>query len=323
MLTKELRNNLEEAYHDGDIIIFNGKDIEYSTGDVNRYTFMRSSAKPVQLIATLIHNLDIKFGLNDAEIAVMTASHRAEKCHIEALNSIIEKTKLNEEEMIVKPTYPLGEDSYIEALKNNDKRKIYHNCSGKHLNLMLLQRYLTGSTHGYELSTSESFQEIMTNMKYLLNTDDIKLGTDGCGVPVFYVKLLDIAKLYYHLANPETIKDESIKKAVIKINNAVHKYPFNIAGKNRICSLLNHDPEIFAKGGAKGTYAFGMKNPNLGIAIKVLDGSEEPWGIICKEIVKRYKITSKSLPLLENTFKSEIYNDNGIEIGNHITCFKF
>ena len=61
----------------------------------------------------------------------------------------------------------------------------------------------------------------------------------------------------------------------------MNAYPNMIASHGFICSELLRDTNIVAKGGAKGFYAFGLKEERIAFALKVIDGSEAPWPIIC------------------------------------------
>ena len=101
LLVEEYRGDLLECVHRGHICVV-GEDGEviYSIGDPDFITYMRSSAKPIQVLPLLVRNLDSKFNLNDKEITVMAASHRAQPWHVEAIEGIMNKTGIGEESLI-------------------------------------------------------------------------------------------------------------------------------------------------------------------------------------------------------------------------------
>ncbi|MDO5716332.1 MAG: asparaginase [Tissierellia bacterium] len=321
MLTIEKRNHLQEATHQGHIAVVGPKGLVASYGDPHYATFMRSSAKPVQVLPTLLAGLDKTYDLGPEEISIMSASHMGEPFHIETLLGIMEKTGLKEEDLLMKPTYPGAPYAREEAIRQGGKRKLYHNCSGKHLNLLLYHREKTGTTEGYYETSSPVFQAISEYLKRLSSTPKIETGVDGCGVPVFYVPIFHQAKLFLQLTNPELVEDALLSQAIEKVFSSVHAYPKHISGTDKICSIINEDPELFAKGGAKGIYCFGMKNPALGFAVKVEDGTADSWPQVVKELLRIYKPSSPTIAKLDHLFPSQITNDNDRVIGEHVTDF--
>ena len=64
----------------------------------------------------------------------MASSHRSEPEHIQVLEHLAQKIGLGEECLICAPSYPLNEESRNNWLRaQGEKRRILHNCSGKHL----------------------------------------------------------------------------------------------------------------------------------------------------------------------------------------------
>lgn len=327
ILVKEYRGDIVECIHRGYICIVgdDGK-VKCSIGDDNFVTYMRSSAKPIQAIPLIKRNIAEKYKLNDKELTVMTGSHRAEPFHVEALEGIMKKVGIEESELICLPAYPLGVKAKEDILRNNgEKRRIYHNCSGKHLGLLTLCRELKCDTKTYWDKDNEAQKEIL---KYISNLSDYKedkviIGTDGCGVPVFGMPMKNLATIYVKMACPDLIKDEDTRTAVKKITTLMNENYEMVSGTNLICSVLLQDKNIVAKGGAKGVYCFGLKKERLGIAIKVLDGSEEEWPLIVSEILTQIGYENKeTIERLNNVFPKVIVNDNEKIVGYSETEFK-
>ena len=327
ILVKEYRGDIVECIHKGYICIVgdDGK-VKCSIGDDNFVTYMRSSAKPIQAIPLIKRNIDEKYKLNDKELTVMTGSHRAEPFHVEALEGIMKKVGIEESELICLPTYPLGVKAKEDILRNNgEKRRIYHNCSGKHLGLLTLCRELKCDTKTYWDKDNEAQKEILKYISNLSNykEDKVLIGTDGCGVPVFGMPMKNLATIYMKMACPDLIKDEDTRTAVKKITTLMNENYEMVSGTNLICSVLLQDKNIIAKGGAKGVYCFGLKKERLGIAIKVLDGSEEEWPLIVSEILTQIGYENKeTIERLNNVFPKVIVNDNEKIVGYSETEFK-
>lgn len=327
ILVEEYRGGILECEHRGHIcIISTSGNVKYYAGDANFVTFLRSSAKPIQAIPLVKRGIEEKFDLTEKETTIFTASHRAEDFHVEALESIMKKVGVDEEELVCLPAWPLNNEVKEGLLKENKgKRRVYHNCSGKHLNILTLCKALNfNSTDYYEISNPAQ-QEILKHISLMADypMGDIKIGVDGCGVPVFAMPIKNLAKIYLKLACPNLIDDIPVREAVKKITRIMNENPKMVSGTNLICSILNEDKNIVAKGGAKGTYCFGLKEEGLGIAIKVMDGSEEPWPCIVAAILEKINYKNKqTIEKLYEKFPLNIKNDNNRIVGHSKAVFE-
>ncbi|MDT3427590.1 L-asparaginase II [Paenibacillus forsythiae] len=326
VLVKEYRANLMECAHSGHIAMVgeNGVLKGYA-GDPGFVSFTRSSAKPLQAIPGIRGGIEGKYGLTAAEIALMTASHRGESYHLRTLESMAAKTGITEGCLICASSYPLDEASREEAIRSLGKRKLYHNCSGKHLGLLSYSKSKALPLEGYAQPEHPVQQEILQTVAYMagLAPKDIALGTDGCGLPVFALPLTGLAHAYLKLACPELIDDPGTREAVKVITSAMHAHPEMVAGHGRLDSLLLEDGNIVAKGGFKGVYCFGLRSERLGFAFKVLDGSEEEWGLIVRSILEQIGYANRSLlTRLAAAFPDAIENDEGMRVGYAETVFK-
>ncbi|MEG2935859.1 MAG: asparaginase, partial [Clostridium sp.] len=87
--------------------------------------------------------------------------------------------------------------------------------------------------------------------------------------------------------------------------------------------LLNEDPNIVAKGGAKGVYCFGLKEERLGISIKIIDGSEDEWPIIVATILEQLNYKNKeTIQRLRRVYPNTVINDNKKNVGESKVVFK-
>ncbi len=327
ILVEEYRGELLECVHRGYICCVNEDgQVVYSIGDPGFVTFMRSSAKPIQAIPLIKRGIDTKYNLSDKEITVMTGSHRAELFHVTALESIMDKVKIDEDELICLPTYPLSMNAKEEILRNGgEKRRIYHNCSGKHMGILTLCTDMNCDKREYWNINSPAQQEILSHISMMSEypREQIKIGTDGCGVPVFAMPMKNLAMAYMKMACPDTIGDEITRDAVIKLTKLMNENYEMVSGTDLICSLLLMDDNIVAKGGAKGVYCFGLRDERLGFSIKIIDGSEEEWPLIVASILEQINYKNKdTIDRLKRVFPRVIVNDNNKEVGESIVRFK-
>lgn len=326
ILVEEYRGSLLECVHRGYICITGEEGMVInSIGDPEFITYMRSSAKPIQVLPILEAGIEKQYNLTDKEITVMAASHRAESWHVEAIEGIMKKTGITEEELICLPTYPLSlaaRESIISS--GGGPRRIYHNCSGKHMGILTLCTAIGCDKSEYYDINSAAQQEILDHVAYISEypKEKIIIGIDGCGVPVFGMPMRYLANAYRRLACPDTIDNVTTREAVIKLSRLMNENHEMISGTNLICTLLNEDNNIIAKGGAKGVYCFGLKAERLGISIKVIDGSEDEWPIIVASILEQIDYKNKeTIARLRKIYPNTVVNDNNKIVGESKVVF--
>src|SRR5690625_1853495 len=151
-IAEEYRGGNLENKHEGAMCILdeNGKVI-YSKGDVeNNPIFYRSAMKPIQAIAAFDTDIEEKYSLTREEMALFSASQRGENYHQKSLDSLIKKLGIKEDLLICGESYPLNEQPKIRYIcEGKRKRKLLHNCSGKHLGFLAYSREMGESTKDY------------------------------------------------------------------------------------------------------------------------------------------------------------------------------
>ncbi|MBQ7929950.1 MAG: asparaginase, partial [Clostridia bacterium] len=276
LLTIETRGQLTENRHYGCICVVDENGVAASSGAYQDNYFFRSSSKPIQALPVLLLGLDKEYGLSDAEYAIMAGSNAAEDYCTEVVLSLMEKAGITEDDLIMNPKYPSHEPTKERIIaEGGPRRKVYHGCTPKHIGLMLVQRKLTGNVKGYHLIDSAAQRLVRYTISLFTDTpyEDIRIGIDGCGVPVFGVPGDAMAKSYLRMAAPDLIPEKSYRDAAARMAGLMNQYSHLIRGRDYICSLLNTDSNIVAKGGAAGVYAFGLKRQRLGVMFKLYDGT--------------------------------------------------
>jgi L-asparaginase II len=326
VLVRELRGNVVENVHRGHIVgVDESGQALYAVGDAAHLTFLRSSGKPIQALPAIMSGIDVKFELSDREFSLLAASHRGEDFHVEALDSMKRKLGLTDDHLLCSPTYPLNSAARDELLKSGSKqRRMYHNCSGKHLGMMALCLSKGYALEGYYEPDHPVQQEILQAMSVITGCklEDIGRGVDGCGVPVFAMPLNNLAHAFLKLACPDLIEDTQMRQAVVKITSVMNAYPEMISGTDAICTQLLMDPNIVAKGGAQGVYCFGLRQERLGFALKVMDGSSDEWPLIIASILEQVGYSNKeTIDRLYRIAHQEVVNDNQRIVGRNEACF--
>ncbi|WP_308638078.1 asparaginase [Paenibacillus silvisoli] len=326
ILVNEYRGGYVENIHSGHICGVDANGIRYGAGNVQHLTFLRSSGKPIQALPALVHGADEAFGLTEKETAIMAGSHWSETFHVAELESMMGKLGINEEQLICSPTYPLNEGAKYELMKaGSPKRRIYHNCSGKHLGILSLCKHKGYDVAGYTDTDHPAQKEIAATLAYLASmpVEEVVTGVDGCGCPVFAIPLDRLATAYLKLARPELIEDAAVRKAAVRITTLMTSHPEMVGGTGQICSIFLQDDNIVAKGGAKGVYCFGLREEGLGFAFKVLDGSQEEWPLIIASILEQIGYSRQdTIDRLRALAPADMLNDNGVVAGRNEAVFQ-
>jgi L-asparaginase II len=106
---------------------------------------------------------------------------------------------------------------------------------------------------------------------------EVRVGVDGCGVPVHGLPLRAMATIYARLATPERLGDleESARRSVA----AMIARPYLVAGRNRVdTAVMEACPGVAVKAGAEGMICAAVPEAGLGVALKVRDGSARASG---------------------------------------------
>ena len=141
----------------------------------------RSSAKPIQALLLARARPD----LDDREIAIACASHRAEPAQIEAVRSLLAKAPATEDDL------ECGEQD------GRAPGAIHHNCSGKHAGFLAVCRARGWETAGYRLAEHPLQQELHEEVARAaeLGPSEIPTAVDGCGVVTFALSLERMARV--------------------------------------------------------------------------------------------------------------------------------
>ncbi|HEY0827902.1 MAG TPA: asparaginase, partial [Bacilli bacterium] len=151
-----------------------------------------------------------------------------------------------------------------------------------------------------------------------MNTmDEIHLGTDGCGVPVFGMPIRQLALAYAHLGAPVKLSSKRAE-ACNRIRNCITKHPFYLAGTGRFDTRLIEVTQgrIIGKMGAEGIFALTVPEKSLGMVIKIDDGSQRAvYPVVVEALVQLNLLSSSELNQLAPFHIPLIHNWNGLPVG--------
>ncbi len=304
------RGSFIESIHRGDIVGVDANgDVLFQYGNPYKRTFWRSSAKPFQIIPLVESGGIEAFDLSTKELALMTASHGGEEEHLRILASILKKIGKTVDDLDCGVARPMFEGEYRRLLAENIPFTQGNNpCSGKHSGMLALGVYKSIDLHDY-IMVDHPIQQIM--LKYIaeiteLETDQIDVAIDGCGVPVFGMPIYNMALAYTKLSGPFDLESRR-GQALSMISHAMTHEPYYVAGTKRLDTILMEETKgkVLAKLGAESVYCMSIRSKGVGIAMKMEDGSYRALDSVVPNLLLKlgyiddaeYKAINERLPL--------------------------
>jgi L-asparaginase II len=161
---------------------------------------------------------------------------------------------------------------------------LHNNCSGKHAGMLALALHLGAPTATYDHADNPvqlAIQEIIARFSGVAS-GDLRVGVDGCGVPVFGLSVHAMALMYGRLIAPPADLDEFTRAACQRIVAAMTDYPEIIGGTtDRLDTEMMRAAKgrLISKVGAEGVYTVGVLPcaewpTGLGLALKIEDGDD-------------------------------------------------
>ena len=285
-LVEVTRGAITESRHRGHVVAVepDGRIVAH-LGAPETVTFLRSSAKPHQAIPLITSGAADRFGFSEKEIALACASHSGEPMHTEVVASMLKKIGLRPEALKCGTHEPFSPEETKKLREGGEAPNVLqNNCSGKHAGMLALAIHLGAPTENY-YEASHPVQlaiGIIVSQFSDIAIEDISVGIDGCGVPVFGVTVKAMALMYARLVSPPNDLDEQTKAACGRIVSAMTTYPELIGGStDRLDTEMMRAAKgrLISKVGAEGVYTVGVLPCDdwprgFGLALKIEDGDD-------------------------------------------------
>ncbi len=284
------RGQLVESIHYGSIAVVDSRGkLIASYGDPQTVAFLRSSAKPFQVLPFVERGGVEYFQFTPRELSLSCASHEGSDMHVQAVIALQKKIGVEESHLQCGAHMPGNVDEFKSLIIHNRQPRTNHNnCSGKHTAMLAhakmralpLENYLD-INHPVQQDILASFAEMC-----LLSVDQIQLGIDGCSAPNFAVPLYNAAYAMARLCDPNELGDTRAS-ACHKITSAMSSYPEMVSGYGEFDEQLMKvgEGKIVCKRGAEGYQIVGVlpgvlspESPGIGITVKVSDGDASRLG---------------------------------------------
>ena len=333
ILAKVIRGETVESIHRGHLLIIDGDGQEIvNFGDAETVAFIRSSAKPFQVLPFLLSGGAQRFGFLEAEIALACASHSGEKIHTTIAERMLRKIGLAESDLRCGAHLPFNEQRAEEMIRAGEQpTQLHNNCSGKHAAMLAFALVAGADIKTYDLIENPIQQAILETVAEFTETpkNEIPLAVDGCAAPNFALSVRAMAKGFLKLVFPPDDFDDERREACRRVVTAMMNYPELVGGTERLDTLLMTAArgKFISKIGAEGVWLCGVPpspkwTKGLGIAMKIDDGDDKrARAVIAVDVLRRLGIFDAGK--LKNYSPLPIKNRRGDAVGRVEASFEF
>jgi L-asparaginase II len=276
------RAKVVEAVHFGSIAVVDstGK-LLHSWGDPRLIAFLRSSAKPFQILPFVERGGVEHFQYTQKELSISCASHETARIHLDTVREIQARIGVEERYLQCGPHLPGDADMFKTVVKQDIKPTAnFNNCSGKHTAMLACAKMRGLPLENYLDPSHPIQQDILAVISEMcgIEKEDIELGVDGCSAPNFALPLFNAALGMARLCDPRGL-NETRAVACKKVTAAMTAYPEMVANHGEFDTELMKAGagKIVTKRGAEGFQIVGLMpgvygENGVGIAMKIVDG---------------------------------------------------
>ena len=313
------RGGIAENVHYGSLAVVDAQGkLVASVGDVQTPLFTRSALKPFQAMPLIAQTCD-RYGLGDADIALLCASHSGEPMHVERAAALLAKIGAGESSLACGSHVPFFfSTNGVTPEPGARFTSLHHNCSGKHTGMLLLAHALGAQHIGYLDTSHPVQQEIARSVSHFsgVPVDRLVRGTDGCSAPNYALPLRSLAHAFARLTRDEP--DPVYGTAPQRIARAMSRHPELVSGQGRndLALMRAGRGDWVSKVGADGVQVLASFSRGIGIAAKVSDGLLPPLMVAFVSAMEQLGwLDDDSRTALTSLIPPPLKNAAGIEVG--------
>ena len=313
------RSNEVESVHYGTAVLINSSgEVLKEWGNSDLLIYPRSALKPIQSLNLYKDGVAEGLKLTDEYIALTTASHHAEDLHQKMITEWLEKININEDKLCCGVDWPWNMDDKFKAnLKYKKKRRIFHNCSGKHCGHLAVSKYKDLPIENYNQNNHPIQKELINLIENLSNFKIKNIGIDGCTLPNPLIPLKKFALAAAKIVDYKSLNEASdIAK---RIFDSCVKFPEITGGSKSVnCALTKLSKgKAFFKNGAEGVFVAIIPEQKSALAVKITDGAARAAEVAIAGLISELKIIDEGQ--IEKFKKRPVKNSTEQVIG-YMNC---
>ncbi|MGI8968699.1 MAG: asparaginase [Chloroflexota bacterium] len=323
-LVAVMRGEYVGSLHRGTLALVDSAGVvALAIGDIDQPVFLRSAAKPFQVLPAILAGGIDQFGISERELAVLCASHSAEPRHTDAVLSVLHKLGLDESALHCGVHPPLHEATARSRWRAGlEPTPACNNCSGAHTGMLVACRARGWSIEDYgdpnhplQLQTRQILAQFAG-----LEPEQVTLAGDNCHVPTFRLSARAGATAFARLVTGEHLP-EGLREPAALVTSAMSTYPEMVAGEDRFDSdvMVAGAGDIVAKGGAEGYQGIGIKSRRLGLGLKISDGNSRATAPAVMPVLSALGVLSGEAEAALESYSHPISHDHQGEIVGQLT----
>ena len=316
-LVEVWRGPLLESAHRGHVVICDGTgQVVEAWGDPDAVIFPRSSAKLIQALPLIETGAANAFGLTEAQIAFACASHRGAHLHVSSAQAWLDHLGYSEADLICGPQTPNDSDERDSLARAGDKPcRLHNNCSGKHSGFLTVTKHLKAGgdyvalDHPLQVACKAAVEETCQEASP-------GYGIDGCSAPNFATSLTGLARAMGTFASAGA-RGDARSRAMARLTQAIAAHPTLISGEGGAdTALINAlEGQAIVKTGAEGVYVAVIPEKQLGVALKIVDGTTRASECAIAAILVKLGVLNPDHPAAKLTMTPVIRNWDGLVTG--------
>ncbi len=200
-----------ESCHNGTAVLINSSgEILKEWGNSEKLIYPRSALKPIQSLNLYKDGVAEGLNISDEYIALTTASHHSESFHQKMIVDWLERIDLREDNLCCGPDWPWNiEDKFEAKIKYKKKRRIFHNCSGKHCGHLTVSKYKDLPIENYNQNDHPIQKDLIDLIEHLSEYKIKNIGIDGCTLPNPLIPLKKFAFTMAQIADYNKLNENS------------------------------------------------------------------------------------------------------------------
>ena len=307
-----------EHYGHGAIVDSSGKILK-EWGDSSCFIYPRSSLKPIQSLNLYKDGYIDKANLSAKQIAFSTSSHFAEEIHQELILKWLKEIKTDESKLACGEDWPWQLPEKFKAYdKYKKRRKIFHNCSGKHCAHLAVSLDRDLPIENYNSPDHAIQKELFLMIEDLAEFKINKVGVDGCTLPNPFMPLNKFGQLLANFADFKKLGE--LSGIAETIYNSCVSEPEYAGGKESDNSILTKilNKKAFFKNGAEGVFAAIIPEQKIAAVVKITDGNSRASSTAIAGMISELNLINKDE--LESFLNKPVYNSTDQNVGSISWC---
>ena len=274
----------------------------FEAGDIATPRYPRSAIKAMLAVPLADSGIADALGLDDAALALTSASHAGEPVHVAIARRMLACCGLDAGALACGTHPPLSRRAAADLVRASEAPcALHNNCSGKHAGLVCLAVGMGLDPAGYEGAAHAAMRAATASLAGFTATacDDRNRAVDGCGIPTYAIPLASLAGGFARFG--------TAGGAPARLRRAVAAHPVLIAGEGRFDTVLTarFGERLFIKGGAEGVWCCALPDRGLGIAVKAEDGAGRAGEAAIATLLERFLgedavLAERARPVLRN-----------------------